>query len=240
MFRVTRYPMISKTESGRVGYRKKYRVAGRVRVPAGHWSCSISSCYCATHIIFAISLFASKCPICKKRAKWVWIYSSQGSRGSLSWTATGGLTKQTQPKYDSERAGQNLAPGNLLLIYLIQVFLRVFSPSVYTWKYSSAKQKFQNSRWWIWSKHSVAFVKDQFRLAWSSLGSPVFCRHTKNKEISQDYYFPSRHTLCTSYLGRLLGFVIGGINLNRSTSSVHSQPTANFLCYVLLSESAQY
>ena len=38
MFRVTRYPMISKTESGRVGYRKKYRVAGRVRVPAGHWS----------------------------------------------------------------------------------------------------------------------------------------------------------------------------------------------------------
>ena len=37
MFRVTRYPMISKTESGQVGYRKKYRVAGRVRVPAGHW-----------------------------------------------------------------------------------------------------------------------------------------------------------------------------------------------------------
>ena len=28
--------MISKTESGWVGYRKKYRVAGRVRVPAGH------------------------------------------------------------------------------------------------------------------------------------------------------------------------------------------------------------
>ena len=38
MFGVTRYPMISKTESGRVGYRKKYRVAGRVRVPAGHWT----------------------------------------------------------------------------------------------------------------------------------------------------------------------------------------------------------
>ena len=37
MFRVTRYPMISKTESDRVGYRKKYRVAGRVGVPAGHW-----------------------------------------------------------------------------------------------------------------------------------------------------------------------------------------------------------
>ena len=37
MFRVTRYPMISKTESGRVGYHQKYRVAGRVRVPAGHW-----------------------------------------------------------------------------------------------------------------------------------------------------------------------------------------------------------
>ena len=36
MFRVTRYPMISKTESGRVGYRKKHRVAGWVRVPAGH------------------------------------------------------------------------------------------------------------------------------------------------------------------------------------------------------------
>ena len=63
---------------------------------------------------------------------------------------------------------------------------------------------------------------------------------TKIKEISKDYYFLSRHTLCTSYLGRLLGFVIGGINLNRSTSSVHSQPTANFLCYVLLSESGQY
>ena len=29
--------MISKTESGRVGYRKKYRVAGRDRVPVGHW-----------------------------------------------------------------------------------------------------------------------------------------------------------------------------------------------------------
>ena len=28
--------MISKTESGRVGYQKKYWVAGRVRVPAGH------------------------------------------------------------------------------------------------------------------------------------------------------------------------------------------------------------
>ena len=37
MFWVTRYPMIFKTELGRVGYRKKYRVAGRVRVPAGHW-----------------------------------------------------------------------------------------------------------------------------------------------------------------------------------------------------------
>ena len=36
MFRVTRYPMISKTESGGVGYRQKYWVAGRVRVPAGH------------------------------------------------------------------------------------------------------------------------------------------------------------------------------------------------------------
>ena len=30
--------MIFKTESGRVGYRMKYRVSGRVRVPAGHWS----------------------------------------------------------------------------------------------------------------------------------------------------------------------------------------------------------
>ena len=37
MFRVTRYPMIYKAELGQVGYRKKYRVAGRVRVPAGHW-----------------------------------------------------------------------------------------------------------------------------------------------------------------------------------------------------------
>jgi len=38
MFRVTRYLMISKTEWGWVGYRKKYWVAGRVRVPAGHWT----------------------------------------------------------------------------------------------------------------------------------------------------------------------------------------------------------
>ena len=37
MFRVNPYPMISKIESGQVGYRKKYRVSGRVRVPAGHW-----------------------------------------------------------------------------------------------------------------------------------------------------------------------------------------------------------
>ena len=41
MFQVTRYPMIPKTESGRVGYRKKYRVAGRVRVPAGHWTAAV-------------------------------------------------------------------------------------------------------------------------------------------------------------------------------------------------------
>ena len=38
MFWGTRYPMISKTGSGRVGFRKKFRVAGRVQVPAGHWS----------------------------------------------------------------------------------------------------------------------------------------------------------------------------------------------------------
>ena len=38
MFRLTCYLTISKTELGRVGYRKKYRVAGRVRVPAGYWS----------------------------------------------------------------------------------------------------------------------------------------------------------------------------------------------------------
>ena len=44
MFRVTRYPMISKTESGRVGYRNKYRVAGRVRVPAGHWMPAMQHC----------------------------------------------------------------------------------------------------------------------------------------------------------------------------------------------------
>ena len=48
MFRVTRYPMIPKTESGRVGYRKKYRVAGRVRVPAGHW------CPCSKWLNFFI------------------------------------------------------------------------------------------------------------------------------------------------------------------------------------------
>ena len=164
-------------------------------------SCSISSCDCTTHIIFAISLFASRCPICKKRAKWVWIYSSQGSRGSLSWTATGGLTKQTQPKYDSERAGQNVVPCSLLL-----VFLRVFSPSVYTWKYSSAKQKFQNSRWWIWSKHSVAFVKDQFRLAGSSLGSPVFRRHYKNQGNIQGLLFSVTTHVVHQLLGETVGF----------------------------------
>ena len=196
-------------------------------------SCSISSCYCTTHIIFAISLFASKCPICKKRAKWVWIYSSQGSRGSLSWTATGGLTKQTQPKYDSERAGQNLAPGNLLLIYLIRVFLRVFSPSVESKSFKIADGEYEASALLLLSKTNL----DWLGLVWGVLFSAAI---TKIKEISKDYYFPSRHTLCTSYLGRLLGFVIGGINLNRSTSSVHSQPTANFLCYILLSESAQY
>ena len=37
MFRLTCYLTISKTELGRVGYRKKYRVAGRLRLPAGHW-----------------------------------------------------------------------------------------------------------------------------------------------------------------------------------------------------------
>ena len=73
MFRVTRYPMISKTESGRVGYRKKYRVAGRVWVPAGHCvraqsiSCSCASPQCcassaasAPRINIPRSSFASK------------------------------------------------------------------------------------------------------------------------------------------------------------------------------------
>ena len=36
MFWVTHYPMISQTESGRVGYREIYQVVGRVREPAGH------------------------------------------------------------------------------------------------------------------------------------------------------------------------------------------------------------
>ena len=202
-------------------------------------SCSISSCYCTTHIIFAISLFASKCPICKKRAKWVWIYSSQGSRGSLSWTATGGLTKQTQPKYDSERAGQNLAPGNLHLIYLIQAFYVYFhlqcileNIAVESKSFKIADEEYEASALLLLSKTNL----DWLGLVWGVLFSAGI---TKIKEISKDYYFPSRHTLCTSCLGRLLGFVIGGINLNRSTSSVHSQPTANFF-YVLLSENAQY
>ena len=202
-------------------------------------SCSISSCYCTTHIIFAISLFASKCPICKKRAKWVWIYSSQGSRGSLSWTATGGLTKQTQPKYDSERAGQNLAPGNLHLIYLIQAFYVYFhlqcileNIAVESKSFKIADEEYEASALLLLSKTNLEWLG----LVWGVLFSAGI---TKIKEISKDYYFPSRHTLCTSYLGRLLGFVIGGINLNRSTSSVHSQPTANFF-YVLLSENAQY
>ena len=52
MFRVTRYPMISNPESGRVGYRKKYRVAGRVRVPAGHW-CEVKG-HRVLHIILTL------------------------------------------------------------------------------------------------------------------------------------------------------------------------------------------
>ena len=41
MFWGTRYPMISKTGSGRVGYRKKFRVAGRVQVATGHWGSNL-------------------------------------------------------------------------------------------------------------------------------------------------------------------------------------------------------
>ena len=53
MFRVTRYPMISETESGRVGYGKKYRVAGRVRVPAGH----------CLHVLLVPLVLLSFCPL---------------------------------------------------------------------------------------------------------------------------------------------------------------------------------
>ena len=42
--------MIFKTESGRVGYRKKYRVVGRVRVPVGH---------CLRHVV--IIRLSSRC-----------------------------------------------------------------------------------------------------------------------------------------------------------------------------------
>ena len=38
MFWVTRYPMISKIDLGRVGYQRKYWVAGQVWVPARHWA----------------------------------------------------------------------------------------------------------------------------------------------------------------------------------------------------------
>ena len=50
MFGFTRYPMKSKTESGRVGYRKKYRVAGRVWVPPGHWIWAMTKpCSCTLY-----------------------------------------------------------------------------------------------------------------------------------------------------------------------------------------------
>ena len=149
-------------------------------------SCSISSCYCTTHIIFAISLFASKCPICKKRAKWVWIYSSQGSRGSLSWTATGGLTKQTQPKYDSERAGQNLAPGNLHLIYLIQAFYVYFhlqcileNIAVESKSFKIADEEYEASALLLLSKTNL----DWLGLVWGVLFSAAVQKSRKYPRI---------------------------------------------------------
>ena len=60
MFRVTRYPIISKTESGRVRYRKKYRVAGRVRVPAGHWW--LSKAFQAFANVYAFVFKGLYCP----------------------------------------------------------------------------------------------------------------------------------------------------------------------------------
>ena len=82
MFRVTRYPMISKTESGRVGYRKKYGVAGRVQVPAGHWlgaqggakeaACFVSwdgSVHTATSSLLPSAPTAGFLEICENRQK---------------------------------------------------------------------------------------------------------------------------------------------------------------------------
>ena len=63
---------------------------------------------------------------------------------------------------------------------------------------------------------------DCLALAWVGL----FCDTiTKIKEISAGYYFRSRHTY-SGWYGSLLGFVIGRINLNRSASSLHTEPLA--------------
>ena len=120
--------------------------------------------------------------------------SSQGSRGSLSWTATGGLTKQTQPKYDSERAGQNLASGNLLLKFFcvyshLQCILE--NIAVESKSFKIADEEYEASALLLLSKTNL----DWLGLVWGVLFSAGI---TKIKEISKDYYFLSRHTLYTS------------------------------------------
>ena len=119
------------------------------------------------------------------------------------------------------------------MYFHLQCILENIAVKTESESFKIADEEYEASTLLLLSKTNL----DWLGLVWGVLFSAGI---TKIKEISKDYYFPSRHTLCTSYLGRLLGFVIGGINLNRSTSSVHSQPTANFLCYVLLSESGQY
>ena len=90
MFRVTRYPMISKTESGWVGYRKKYRVAGRVRVPAGHCIGTIFG-ECSNYksglriliwpleVPFFLVTFGQKCPFSDQK-KWHFEWPNQNSK----------------------------------------------------------------------------------------------------------------------------------------------------------------
>ena len=80
MFQVTRYPLISKTESGRVGYRKKYQVAGRVRVPAGHlWGDIMEGSQKAqNHMFFSIRFFFSP---------FIWFFQTYFTTRNHSWAA---------------------------------------------------------------------------------------------------------------------------------------------------------
>ena len=138
-----------------------------------------------------------------------------GSRGSLSWIDTRGLTKQTQPK--CYRKG-----------------LDIYFYSLIFWLKATCQnciKKCQNfcqengkciARW-------CCFCQSQTNLDCPTLAEQVGLFSdtiTKIKEISRVYYFRSRHTYTAVGLGSMLGFVSGGISLNRSVSSRHTEPGA--------------